>query len=363
MRLNVNVELPSLFAKRAFRREMVEFFKNLSLMAQSGIPLNEALQVLASQARSPSFKKFLTKIKIQLEQGSSLSKAFTPHRELVGDLVLNVIRAGELNGTLEKNFQYLADLLSRRRDLQQKMQSALLYPEIVSTMVFFVGGGIAVFILPKLLPLFSSLKVALPPATRLLLWISHTLQAYGVFILVGAVAAFFTLSALGKIYSVRRIYHTILLRIPFIGHMVRNYQMALFSQLFGTLFRSGLTIKDTLTATGNALTNVRYQEVLQIATKRLVAGVPLATVLKNYPFYFPQNAVSIIAVGENSGKLDESVTYLANYYDQELELQTRRLPIILEPILLLGIGIAVAFVALAIITPIYEITSGISSHR
>ncbi|MBU1448675.1 type II secretion system F family protein [Patescibacteria group bacterium] len=165
---------------------------------------------------------------------------------------------------------------------------------------------------------------------------------------------------LSRIAAVKWFYHTVAIRAPFFGSLVRNYQLALFCQIFGTLFRSGLTIKDTLTATSEALTNVRYRNSLRASTKSLTAGVPLATILAKYPLLFPQNVVAIITVGERSGKLEESFMYLAKYFDNEVDLQTKKLPTIIEPVLLMFIGIMVAFLMMAVMTPIYELTASIS---
>lgn len=351
------------FTKRIFAGQLVDFFKNLSLMSKSGIPLNEALQIIASQTQGRTFKQFLITVRKQVEQGSSFSNALKPYQDALGDLVLNVIRAGEINGTLEDNFQYLAEILNRRRELKQKIQSALLYPEIVLVLAFFIGGGIAIFVLPKLIPLFKSLNVELPISTRILLAISVFLQHNGFLAFGGVIIGFVVLSFLGRISGFRWVYHTIALRIPFFGRLTKNYQLALFSQLFGTLFKSGLTIKETLAVTTDAMTNVRYQGVLRKAAKRLVTGVPLATILGKYPTFFPTNVTAVVTVGENSGTLDESFTYLAAYYDNEVDVQTKRLPTLIEPLMLMAIGIIVAFIAIAIISPIYEITSGIKARR
>lgn len=345
--------------KFAFSSELVEFFKNLALLVRSGIPLDEAMGVLGQQTRNATFRKFLLHTKHQMEQGSTLSDALMPYSAYVGEMSVNIIKAGEINGTLEANLNYVAQLLMRSRDLKQRIQSALLYPEIVLVMAFVVGGGIAMVILPKLIPLFKSMGVNLPLASRMLLAMSLFFQKHGIYALLGAAGAIIVLLLLTKIGPIRWLIHTITLRIPFVGMLARNYQLAIFSQIFGTLFHSGLTIKEALIATSEAMTNLRYRKVLFNSANRLATGVPLSTVLKRYPAYFPQNVISILAVGESSGKLDDSMAYLASYYDNEVDVQTKRLPTYLEPFILLVIGAIVAFIALAIISPIYEITSSI----
>lgn len=350
------------FVKRAFNKELVDFFKHLALMVQSGIPLNEAMSVLMTQRIRPVFRRFLIDIRSQLEGGTPLSMAMEPYRRYVGDLAMNIVRAGEVNGTLEVNLKYLADILARNRDLKQRVSSAFLYPEIVLAMAFSIGGGISIVILPKLIPLFVSLNVKLPLATRIMLAISLFLRDHGVLAMGGLAGGVVLMLFLRHLSPVKWVLHWIEIHLPFFGGLIRNYQLAVFGRIFGTLFRSGLTIKDALIATAEAMSNVHYRRALLSAVAPLTAGTPLATILTRFPFLFPKNVVAIISVGESSGKLEESLAYIADYFDAEVDLQTKRLPTILEPILLIVIGIVVAFVAIAVISPIYELTSGLSTQ-
>ena len=347
-------------SRRGFRREMIDFFKNLALMVQSGVPLDEALKILEVQTRRRSFKTFLAKVGAQIKAGSPLSKALIPYRDEVGELSVNIIRAGEINGTLEQNLQYLATILTRRMELKQKIQATLLYPEIVLVLAFVLGGGISIFIFPRLIPLFQSLDVKLPLATRLMLWLSMFLRDYGWQVFLGLIVVFVAIALLQRLTPIRRIFHALYLYLPFFGHLTRSYQLALFNQIFGALFSSGLTIKESLAATAEAMTNLKYREALKNSTKRLSSGVTLAAILNKYPKLFSQNVVALVSVGEKSGKLEESFVYLAAYYDSEVEVLTKRLPTLIEPVLLMVIGVVVAFIAVAVIMPIYEFSSSLS---
>lgn len=300
-------------------------------MTKSGIPINEALEVLGAEARSPSFKKVILRMKTQVEGGTSFSDAMAAYRDVFGELTVNIIKAGEVNGTLEDNIRYLANLLQRQKELKQKLQTALIYPEVVLSLAIIIGGGISIFILPRLVPLFTSLNVQLPLLTRILLATSTFLQRNDGFVAVGLVVTIIGLWLLTQVRPVRWMLHTIALRLPLLGEIFRDYQLALFSQVFGTLFRSGLTIQDSLEATAEAVTNLRYQQVLQSARRRLNAGVPLAVILSKHPHFFPQQTIALLSVGEKSGKLDESFDYLAKFYDREVETATKRLPTVMEP--------------------------------
>ncbi|MBI4138531.1 type II secretion system F family protein [Candidatus Uhrbacteria bacterium] len=343
-----------------FKKELVDFFKNVALMVKSGIPLNEAMVVLVQQSQSKAFTAFLMDIKAQLERGSAFSKALETYREQIGDMSLNIIKAGEINGTLDTNLKYLADIMTHNKELKQKINSALLYPKIVLGLTFFMGSGISLFVLPKLIPLFKSVDIELPLATKILLWVSEFVRDRGIVAVIGVTAVVILFALSNRIPAFRWVYYTASIRMPFFGKLFRNYQLALFNQIFGTLFKSGLTIKETLTATAEAMTNVRYKQALVSATSRLTAGVPLATILGGYPKLFPKNVIALIAVGEQSGKLEETFTYLSVYFENEVDVQTKQLPTLIEPLMLIFIGLVVGFIALAVISPIYELTSGIS---
>jgi len=351
------------FVAASYRSLIPNFFENLALMVKSGIPLNEALEVLAAETRSAGFKKILQRIKRQVEGGTSFADALEETRYIFGDLAVNIIQAGEVNGTLEDNIRYIADLLQRQKELKEKLQTALIYPEIVLTLAFVIGGGIAIFILPRLIPLFTSLNVKLPLMTRVLLAISNFLQQNGSLVVVG-IAIFVAIALfLVRLKPVKLFVHSLSLRLPLIGGIFMDYQLALFSQVFGALFRSGLTIQASLEATTKAVTNLRYRQVLEKAHKRLIAGVPLSVILDKYPHFFPQQTIALLAVGEKSGKLGESFDYLASFYDREVDTATKRLPTVMEPVLLFIIALIVLFVALAIIMPIYEITSSLTLRK
>jgi len=356
------MKIPHPFLHSAFKREFPDFVKNLSIMAKSGIPLDEALRVLAIENRSKGIRTFIEGIQHEVQQGVALSKALEACDGDSDSLVINVIKAGEVNGTLEENLQYLADLLDRKRELSQRIQSAMLYPEIVLVLAFLIGGGISIFVLPRLVPLFQTLGVKLPFVTQLFLDFSVFLRDNGLISFTVLTVVIFLLTLLARIPAVRWFLSNVSLRIPLIGRLIRDYQLALFSQIFGALFRSGLTIHEALSSTAYAMTNVCYQGILRKASTHLVQGVPLAVILEKDSFYFPQHVTALVSVGESSGKLDDSFVYLARYYNREVDMQTKRLPVLIEPLLLFFIGLIVLFLAVALISPIYEITSGIQAH-
>ncbi|MFC1802143.1 type II secretion system F family protein [Patescibacteria group bacterium] len=341
-------------------KEKVDFTKNLGVMLKSGITINEALEILGDQTNNRAFKKSINKIRENTERGTPLSESFLKEKKSFGGVFVSLIRAGEVSGTLEENLVFLSDWLERNSDLKQEINTATLYPKFVLAATFILGGGLSIYILPKLIPLFSQLRVELPITTKILMAFSIFMQNYWFFVLIGVAAFWFTFSLLNRVRLVRKFLHGLYINSPFVGSLIIDYQLALISQLFLTLFKGGLSIDESLEITGKAIANIRYQESIERIRGRVNKGTALSEAIKEYPKLYPVNFFSIISTAEKSGTLDESLKYLSQFYSKEVKNKVKKLPTIIEPILLIFIAFVVGFIALSIISPIYELTRGVS---
>lgn len=341
-------------------QDRVDFSKNLSLMLRSGIPIDEALTSLADQSESLQFRTVVSQVESDIINGNSLSKSFEKHEQVFGKVFVSMIKAGEQSGTLQDNLQFLSNWLSRIADLRREVAAATLYPKLVFGAALLLGGGLSVFILPKLIPLFTSMKVELPLITKALLTISLFIQNYWPQVIIGTGLIFTVLVYSNKIKAIRRFYHLIYIHTPFFGQLMRDYQMALITQLFGTLLKSGLTLNESVEVVSNAATNIHYQEALIHIHQEILKGTTLSDSMIHSGKLFPNIAVNIIAVGEKSGLLSTTFEYLSEFYTKEVNIQAKKLPTVIEPILLIFIAVIVGFVALAIVMPIYEISGNIS---
>jgi type IV pilus assembly protein PilC len=341
-------------------QERVDFAKNLSIMLQSGIAINEALAGLADQSTDAKFKKIIYSVRDDIENGTPLSEAFQKQVRIFGTIFVSMIKAGEQSGTLQGNLQFLSQWLSRSADLRREVTAATMYPKLVFGASILLGGGLAVFILPMLVPLFTGLDVELPLITRILLAVSLFVQHYWLVTGVGVVAVFVVASYSGRVKAIRRVLHGWYIKMPFVGSLLRNYQLALLTQLFGTLLRSGLSLNESVEIVSQAATNVRYQDALITVKKATEKGTTLSESMATFSTLFPKIVLNIIAVGEKSGTLVNSFDYIADFYTKEVNAQAKKLPTIIEPLLLVFIAVIVGFVALAIIMPIYELTGSIS---
>lgn len=341
-------------------QERVDFTKSLSIMLKSGISINDALTEIAEQSSSKYMQKVIRGVRDDIENGTLLSLAFGKQIKIFGAIFVSLIRAGEESGTLQGNLQFLADWLGRSADLKREVAAATMYPKLVFGAALLLGGSLAVFILPKLVPLFSGLDVELPWITKTLLAVSIFVQEYWILGIPAVVAFFLGLSYLNRIFVIRKMFHLLYLKMPFVGSMLKNYQLALIMQLFATLLKSGLSLNESVAIVSNASTNIYFQEALLSIQNSIIKGTALSVSMLNFPKLFPKMVVNIISVGEKSGTLVNSFEYLTDFYTKEVNAQTKKLPTIIEPLLLVFIAIIVGFIALAIIMPIYELTGNIS---
>ncbi len=341
--------------------EQINFAKNLAVLLRGGVSINEAVNSLADQAKPGTMKKILYRIKARLENGVSLNSAISEEEGSFGKIFMSLVKAGELSGALSENLEFLSVWLERDNNLRKQINGVLLYPKIVLSAVVLLGGGLAIFILPKLVPMFTSLHVELPLITRAVLAISVFTQKYWLIVIASAFFIWLAIFLLFKIPKMRYFYHKTLVFSPYVKQFVVGYQLALFSQLMGTLLRSGISIDEALGIAYVGTSNLYYKKVLQEIIERINKGISLVNTMKDYPELYPSNSMSVLSVGENSGTLEESFFKISDFWTKEILDRTKMLPTIIEPVLLVIIALAVGLIAMSIILPIYKLTGNLQT--
>lgn len=341
-------------------KEKLTFFKYLAVMTQAGIPLERSLVAIHNQTKSVVMHRVLHTMLNDVASGEFLSSSLKKMPNLFDPLFTNLVTVGETSGTLTDSLFRIAEHLEKTHELQSKVRGAFLYPAIVLMGTLGTTGYMLFVLLPQLLPLFTSLNVKLPLATRIVIAASDFLIGDGWMIVLGLV-----IFGVGGFFAMRveRIHYRVddfLLRIPILGTLIRKVQVALLSSILATLLKSGTTIVESFTITSNSLKNRVYRKVLATIATSIQEGETVSRYLAKRPHLFPPFITQMVSVGEETGKLEESFEFISNFSEREVDDATKTLTTVLEPLLMIFIGAVVGLVAIAIITPIYSLTQGLS---
>lgn len=334
------------------------FAKHLSVMLKSGLTIVEALEIAADSAQG-KLKKVLMGVLKSVKSGQSLSSSFGRYPKVFSATFVSATMAGESSGTLEESLETLAEQLEKEKELTSKIKGAMLYPLVVMTAAFALGIAVTFLVLPKITPLFEGMKMELPITTRALIWFSHFVQAYTWPLFFGLVGGTIFLVWLLRRKFVNPFTHWLFLKLPILKKISFNSNLARFCRTLGTLLKSGLNIDEALEITKDTLGNHYYKKSLAQVSQRIGKGSKLSDNLAQFKNLFPKMTIRMIYVGEESGRLEEVLLYLADFYEVEVDTATKSLSTAVEPILLAFIGLMVGFLALSIITPIYNITGNI----
>ena len=355
-----HVKEKKLLFPRVSMLDRLMFTKHLSIMVKAGVPLLESLETLATDSDSDYLKQILTHVANDVNNGKTLSEGFSRYPKVFDTFYISLIKVSEESGTLDENLIFLSKQLAKDYELRQKIKGAMFYPGIVFTAGGGIGGLIAFFILPQMVDFFDSFDVELPLPTKILLFFANIMKGYGVFIVIGAVLLLILLKMAIQRPAIKPYWHKLLLKLPVLGKLTVFGQTARFCRNFATLIASGVPIPESLETASNTLTNVIYQRHLLSAKSALIKGQNISEYLDRKKYKeIPALLVKMLRVGEKTGNLEDVLTYLSEFYEEEIDNITKDLTTILEPIMLIGIGLAVGFVALAIIGPIYKLTGSV----
>ena len=345
----------SLFS-RVSLQEKILFAKHLSIMVRSGIPLVKSLGIIQHQIKSGTFRKIIDELTVGVNNGQFLSAGLERYVRTFGNAFVNIVKIGETSGNLSENLNHLSIELKKKYDLERKVRGALIYPVIILVAVFGLGAVLTLFIFPKIMPIFERSKIILPLPTRILIVVVNFLSEYGLWVVVGLVAAAVIMKILLKIPAVRFYYLRFFIAVPFIGKIIKSVNMANFTRTLATLIKSGVKIVEALGITADSMGNEVYRREVRAIAEGVRRGETIAEYLVARKRLFPLTAAQMVEVGEAAGNLEENLIYLSEFYEEEVDDVLKNLSNTVEPVLILVMGIIVGFIALAIITPIYAIT-------
>ncbi|MEK9180392.1 MAG: type II secretion system F family protein [Patescibacteria group bacterium] len=339
-------------------QDKINFSRHLSIVIRAGLPLLEGLKIIRRQTVSKPLLRAIDQVLIDISNGQFLATSLARYPEIFDDFFVNIVRVGEASGTLAANLAYVSEELRKQKELRSQVRSAMIYPIIIMIATIALISFLIFFAFPKILPLFASLKIPLPLPTKILIAVSSFVIANGIWILAGFVVFFICLRLLLLVPTVRYLTDKMLLYVPVLSGMTIAVNMANFSRVLSVLLKGGIKIVEATTITAQTFDNLVYRRELLEAAEDVKKGEQLAQYLWSKKRTFPTLLVGLIEIGENTGNLIENLSYLADYYREEVEMSLRNLTTVIEPILLLTMGMLVGFVAISVITPIYKITEG-----
>ena len=337
------------------------FAKNLAVMLKAGLTISDALEISVDSATG-KLKSVLSEIAKSVDAGRSFSESLKPYPRIFSPFFISAVYAGEESGTLEENLDQVAIQLNKEKELRSKIKSAMVYPVIIVIAAFFLGIFVTFFIFPKIIPLFQGMFIELPITTRILIAISGFMEEYGVQFFCGIFAFFVLIAWLVRQKFSQPFFHLLYINLPIVKGISRAANLARFSRILGTLLKSGLNIDEALKITQISVGNYYYKVSLSKILARIKKGSSMSKSLGQYEKLYPKILTKMIKVGEESGELDDTLLYLADFYEEEVDNSAKVIAIAVEPLLLLGVGLAVGFLALSIITPIYNITGQVGGR-
>jgi type IV pilus assembly protein PilC len=344
------------FGGRVSDKDMAIYTRQFSTMVDAGLPIAQCLTILGEQSESASLRQVTSQIARDVEGGATLGDSFRRFPKTFDDLFVNMIQVGESGGVLDVVLQRLSGYIEKAAALKRKVKSAMVYPLTIMAVAVLVIIFMMTFVIPTFAQMFKSMGAELPMPTRIVLWISDFTRTY-VLLIIAAIVAF--------VFVVRRYYATdngsltidsLLLKVPVVGMLIRKVAVARFTRTLGTLISSGVPILEALRITARSAGNRVVERAVLQARAAVTAGRTLTEPLKASPV-FPPMVVHMINVGENTGALDQMLGKIADFYDDEVDTAVSALTSLLEPLMIVFLGVIVGGLVVAMYLPIFRMVT------
>lgn len=344
------------YGGRITQADLSFFTRQIASMLNSGLTLVQSLNILRNQIKKKEMTDVINQITSSIEGGSTFSQAVASHPKLFSPIYISLIKAGETSGLLDNVMSRLADNLEKEEKLKSQIKGALMYPAIVVIMMIVVVFIMMLFVFPQLNNLYESLSIDLPFTTKILVSLSDFTVQFWPIIIIGMAGGVFLFRKWYRTKSGKKQFDTVILRIPIFGKIIQFRILTEFSRTLGILVGSGGPVVGSLSQSKEVTGNVLYEEAIARIAKQVEKGVAIGEAF-GASTLFPPLLVQMIRVGEQTGKLDENLTRASNYFEREVEQSVKTLTTAMEPFIMAVLGLGVAFLLIAVITPIYKISS------
>jgi len=340
-------------------KELMVFFRQLAILIEARVPIIYSLGAIKDQTENSFFKATIEEVINDIQDGLSFSDALKKKPEVFSNLSVNIINSGENSGNLKQSVEYVADNLERNYNLSRKISSAFVYPAVVLAVFLIIGFVFVTFIIPRLTEVIKDMGVDFPWYTKIIINFSDFMKAYWWIVLLGIIGSILGLLSYVGSEKGRRALDKLKIQLPVFGSIFRNLYIARFTENLAILLTSGIPIIRAVTLSSSVINNSIYEKLFLKTAYELKIGGNINSVFRKSE-YIPSIVSQMIRVGEESGQLDMVLRYIVSFYEQETETATKNLSTLLEPFIMVIIGIAVGFLVFSILMPIYNIASQIS---
>jgi type IV pilus assembly protein PilC len=338
--------------------DIILFARQFSTMIDAGLPIIQCLEILCSQQENATFKKMLKNIKEQVEGGATLAESLKKYPKEFDDLFVNMIAAGEAGGILDTILRRLSTYMEKAAKLKSKVKGAMTYPLVTLAIAVLVLAVILVFVIPVFQEMFSDMGSELPPFTQLIISMSDFTKKNVIYIVVGIILFFF---AFKKFYSTdkgRALVDELILKLPVFGELIRKVAVAKFTRTMGTMLSSGVAILEALEIVAKTAGNKTIENAVYVVRSDIAEGRTMADPLSESGV-FPPMVCQMIAVGESTGALDAMLEKIAVFYDEEVDQAVENLTALIEPFMLVFLGVTIGGLVIAMYLPVFKMASAI----
>jgi type IV pilus assembly protein PilC len=339
-------------------RDIVIFTRQFATMINAGLPLVQSLTILAQQTENKALKEITRAVVYDVESGNTLADAFSKHPSAFPALYVNMVAAGEAGGILDTILMRLATFLEKSDALMRKVKSAMIYPGVIFSVAIIAISVLLIFVIPTFESMFASVSMELPLPTRIVIGLSDLLIGFWWAFLLGIGATVFAIRRYYATSNGRKQLDSLLLRLPVLGDLLRKSAVARFTRTLGTLISSGVAILDGLEITAKTAGNRVIHDAVMQSRASIAGGDTIAAPLEKSAV-FPPMVISMIAVGEQTGGLDEMLTKIADFYDEEVDVAVGALLSLMEPVMIVVLGVIVGGMVVAMYLPIFDMMNAV----
>lgn len=339
--------------------DKIFFLEHLNTMLSAGLSLIEGLDVLSKEIQNKKLQLVVEGIKTGVENGSQFSAVLVQYPKIFPPIYVKMIASGEISGKLEGSLEQVVTQMKKNYELTSTIQGAMIYPAVILIAISAVGILMVTFVLPKLLVMFKDTKAELPLPTKILVGItnfmSNPINLSIIFIILFSVIFFFRLS-LKKSYKFKTVIHKINLNLPIVGKIIKQINLARFSLTMSSLLKSTIPIIEAVDISADICSNVSYRNALLLSSEKIKKGINLSQTLREYGGLFPPMVTEMVMVGERTGEIDKLLDELAKFYSNEVDKTMKNFSTIIEPVIIILLGLGVGGIAVAVVMPIYSLT-------